>query len=203
MSLNNDHFIYLALFIGIIGGLIYLKDTITGRVKPNRVSYFFWFLLPTIAFAAELDKGVGLTAYYTLLNGIGPLCILLATFAIKDAYWKLERVDYVMGGLALISVILWQRTGEGNLAIGFVILADALASIPTIRKSYKSPETENIVPYSLSLLAATITTLSVPVWNFAHYGFPLYLVIISASIVGAIALGKQKQNSAVSPITPN
>ena len=190
--LESNTLIIIALCFGLIGGLIYLKETLSGQVKPNRVTYFLWFLLPVIGFFAAIDQNVGLIAYFTLLNGLVPGCILIASFANKDAYWKLDKFDYLMGVLAIIGVALWLITGEGNLAIAFAVLADGLAGIPTIRKAYKQPETESIIPYSFAAIGAVLTTISIVTWDFAHYAFPIYFVLLNCSIVLALILGKKK-----------
>ncbi len=182
----NENFIYLGFFISFAGGITYLVDTIKGKAKPNRISWFFWFLAPFIAFAAEVQKGVGLQALMTFSVGFNPLLVFLASFINKNAYWKLSKTDYIYGALALLGIILWKMTGEGNIAILFAILADGLASIPTIIKSYKNPETESSTLFLLSLINATITLLTIKTWTFAHWGFPVYIFVIDAIIYSLI-----------------
>jgi len=78
--------------------------------------------------------------------------------------------DLSVGGL-----VLWQITGNGYLAILFSILADTLAWIPTFLKSYKYPETENWHFFLLDALAAAIALLAIDTWDFAHWGFPVWI----------------------------
>ena len=76
--------------INMTGCALYMWDTIKGRVKPNRVGWSLWTIAPLIAFAAEVTQGVSWAALITLASGLGPLMILLASFASKKAYWKLR-----------------------------------------------------------------------------------------------------------------
>ncbi|MDP2864177.1 MAG: hypothetical protein Q8N73_00750, partial [bacterium] len=96
----------------------------------------------------------------------------------KKAKWKLGRLDLSCGVLSLLGLLFWYVTKVGNIAILFSILADGLAAIPTVAKSYRYPETENYHVYLASAISAGITLLTIRTWNFAYFGFPLYILII-------------------------
>ena len=119
----------------------------------------------------------------TLVVGINPLLVFLASFINKNAYWKIEKIDYFYGALSIIGIIAWKITGEGNIAIVFSILADAFASVPTVIKAFKNPETENPIIFLCSGINALITLLTIKEWTFAHYAFPTYFIIISTILV--------------------
>ena len=56
----NVHFVFLGAAIGLVGQTFYVVDTIRGRTQPNRVTWLLWAVAPLLAFAVEIDKGVGL-----------------------------------------------------------------------------------------------------------------------------------------------
>jgi hypothetical protein len=178
----NQNFVIAGAIIAAIGGLSYLIDTIKGKVKPNRVSFLMWSLAPLIAFVAELKQGVGLQSLMTFEVGFLPLTIFIASFFNKNAKWKLTRFDLTCGVLSLIGLILWYITASGNVAIVFSILADGLAALPTVVKSFNFPETESSWTYFSSTLSATITLLTVKVWDLANAGFPLYILLVTLLI---------------------
>lgn len=176
----NEKFVIVGSIIGLAGGLGYLIDVLKGKAQPNRVTWFLWTTAPLLAFAAETHKGVGWQSLMTFSAALNPLLVFVASFFNKNAYWKLKKSDYVFGGLAITGLILWKITGEGNLAIAFSILADGMAAIPTVIKSWKFPNTESSLIYGLSSINALITLLTIKKWNFETYGFPLYFLIICA-----------------------
>jgi hypothetical protein len=178
----NQNFVILGAIIATMGSLSYLIDTIKGKVKPNRVSFLMWSLAPLIAFIAELKQGVGLQSLMTFEVGFLPLTIFIASFFNKNAKWKLTRFDLTCGILSLIGLILWYLTASGNVAIVFSILADGLAALPTIVKSFSFPETESSWTYFTGTLSAAITLLTVKVWDLANAGFPLYILIVTLVI---------------------
>jgi hypothetical protein len=66
-----------------------------------------------------------------------------------------------------------------ELAIAFCILADLLATLPTLRKAYGAPNSEYAPPYLLSVLAMLITLGTVVDGGFTAHGFPLYMLSIN------------------------
>jgi len=188
----DPNFVIVGAVIGFFGGISYLIDTLKGKTKPNKVTWFLWSLAPLIAFAAELNKGVGIQSLMTFMVGFSPLLIFLASFVNKKSYWKLSRLDYSMGLLSLTGVVLWIALGEGNYAIFFGVLADFLAAVPTIVKSFNFPETENYWIFLAYMISSGLTIFTIDIWNFAHYGFPVYIFAVTTVLFTLIKfkLGK-------------
>ncbi|MBI2592445.1 hypothetical protein HYW36_03135 [Candidatus Saccharibacteria bacterium] len=178
----SDKFVIFAALLNLWGSLGYAYLTLKGKVKPNRVTFSLWALAPLVAFGAQIGEGVGLQSLMTFMVGFGPLIVLTASFMNKKAYWRLKKFDYVCGGLSLLGLALWALTGEGNMAIAFAILADGLAALPTVVKSYIAPQTENWLLYFLGVISAGITMLTIDTWTFAYWGFPVYILLICALI---------------------
>lgn len=174
----DERFVFLALLFNFIGTFSYLVATIKGKVKPNKMSWFLWALAPLIAFSAEIGQGVGLAAWMTFAVGFSPLLIFLASFVNKKSFWKISNLDLVCGTLSILGIVLWYVTKVGNVAILFSIIADGTAAIPTIVKSYKEPESESYSVFFLASLSALITLLTLKTWDFAHFGFPVYIFFV-------------------------
>ncbi len=190
----NQNFIYLGVLLNIIGASSYLIDTVKGKIKPNRVSWFIWMLAPLIAFAAEVKQGVGIASLATFVVGFMPLLVLIGSFLNKKSEWKINSFDLICGLLSVIGIILWMITRVGNVAIFFSILADGLASVPTVVKSYHHPETENDHVFMFQIANAGIALLTIKSWSFQNWGFPAYLLINGVVLTALIRfkLGKIK-----------
>ncbi len=199
----HPNFVILGFLIGLTGCFSYLVSTIKGKTKPNRVTWFLWALSPLIAFVAEIKEGVGIQSLMTFGVGFGPLLIFLASFITRGSVWKLRRFDFFCGALSIIGLFLWYMTKNGNFAIFFSILADGAAAAPTFVKSYRFPETENYHVYLTAVISAIITLLTIKVWNFANFGFPLYILILCATFVFLIKFraGKSVQRLEINKIT--
>jgi len=171
----NENFVILGAVLNLVGGGSYIIDTLKGKTKPNKISWFIWALAPMIAFYAEIKQGVGIQSLMTFMVGFMPLLVFISSFMNKKAYWQLGTLDIICGTLSVIGIILWQITQIGNMAILFAILADGVAAVPTIVKSYKEPETESGTVFLMSAISAVITMLTFKLWNFEHYAFPAYI----------------------------
>jgi hypothetical protein len=177
-----SYFVAIGTIIGSFGSINYFIYTLQGKVKPNKVTYLLWSLVPFIAFAAEIQQGVGIQSLLTFSMGFFPLMIFIASFINKKSEWKISKFDIVCGILSLLGLILWFITKVGNIAIIFSILSDGMAGIPTIRKSYRYPETEIGWNYLTASISALFTLLTIKLWNFANAGFPVYILIINLII---------------------
>jgi hypothetical protein len=68
------------------------------------------------------------------------------------------------------------------VAIGMSIAADALASVPTLIKAVRAPETEHATPFRNAVFNAGITLLTITHWSFSTWGFPVYIMILGATL---------------------
>lgn len=121
--------------------------------------------------------------------------IFLASFVNKKSYWRLGRLDIICGILSIVGILLWYITKTGSAAIAFSILADGLAAIPTIVKSYHAPETENYKVYLLGATSAALTLLTIKTWSFAYIGWPLYILVITSLITILVKFKLRKRLS--------
>jgi hypothetical protein len=182
----NQNFVILGTLIGAIGSVAYLIDTVKGKVKPNRVSFLLWSIAPLIAFAAQMKQGVGLEALMTFSTGFLPITVFIASFVNKKAEWKVTRFDLGCGLLSIVGLILWLITKVGNIAIFFSIVADGLAAVPTIVKSYKYPDTELAWPWIATVFGVVLTLLTLKELTFANSGFIVYILLVNSLIFSLI-----------------
>ena len=186
----NQNFVILAAALNLIGSASYVVETIKGKAKPNRVTWFLWALAPLIAFSAQLSQGVGISSLMTFMVGFGPLAVFIASFVNRKSYWQITRLDIACGVLSLGALVLWGITRTGNIAIAFAIAADALAAAPTLIKSWHEPESEDYRVFLYAAISAVITMLTLSSWNFEDYGFPLYIFAICVILSVVIAFPK-------------
>lgn len=182
----NANFVIVGTLIGAVGTLAYLIDVIKGKVKPNRVSFLMWSIAPFIAFAAQVKQGVGISSLMTFSAGFLPFMVFLGSFVNKKAEWKITRFDLFCGFLSLVGLGLWLITKVGNIAIFFSIMADGLAALPTIVKSYQYPETELAWPWLATSVGVVITLLTLSKLSFANSGFIIYLFIVNLIIFSLV-----------------
>jgi hypothetical protein len=182
------NFVFLGTGIGVLGGAFYLRDTLRGTTQPNRVTWLLWAVAPLLAAAVEFRSGVGLRTLTTFVVGFMPLLIFIASFHNPAAVWKIGRLDYLCGALSVAGTVGWLVTRSGTMAIVAAIVADGLAAVPTVVKSWTNPESETVTSYLGTLANSGILLLTVQRWTTAVVAFPIFIVCIASAeafLVGA------------------
>ena len=187
-----EYFALVSTLIASLGAIQYLYLTVVGKVQPNKVTYFFWGLFPLIAFFAQSHEEVSSVAWITLAMGVLPFLIVVAAFFNKEAYWKIQRLDYGLAFMAITCMVAWYITNSAVLAIVFTLVADMFASLPTLIKSYTHPHSEDWRPYAINSLGFLIGLGAVQNWMFAEYSFVLYFFILTTTFALLIFI-RQKQ----------
>lgn len=182
--------------VNFVACLSYVRAILKGEATPNRVTWSLWALVPLIAAAAQLRAGVGISTLVVLSVGAGPACVVLASFARGTGSWRLGPFDYLCGACALAALALWAITGDPVTAIVLSILGDAAAALPTLRKAWLAPATENRSAYLISFVGMVLGIFSVQQATFAGYGFNAYLVAVSAALVLILYLPRRRGVSA-------
>ena len=174
-----QYLVFVAAVTTLLAAFAYIRSMLNGNAKPNRVTWLMWAIAPFFATAAEISKGVGWAVLPVFMAGFSPTLIFTASFAVKNAHWKLVKFDYICGVVSALSLILWYFTKEPNVAIVFAIASDAIASVPTLIKAIRHPETESVWPFITGIFSALSSFAAAKLWTFSEYGFPAYLLIIN------------------------
>ncbi len=171
--------VILGSFVNLLGTSYYIRNTIRGVTKPNRVTWLMWSIAPVIGTAAALASGVTWATLPVFMAGLMPFLVFIASFINPNSYWKLGTFDYGCGILSAFALILWYLTSEPAVAIVFSIASDCAAGIPTLIKCWKQPETETASGFTASGINNLMSFFVITNWNFANIAFPLYLVIFN------------------------
>jgi hypothetical protein len=174
-----EYLVFVAAFATLLATFVYVRSMFKGGAKPNRVSWLMWSIAPFIATAAAISNGVGWAALPVFMSGFSPFLIFTASFVLKKAHWALASFDYVCGVLSGLALVLWYVTKDPNVAIAFAIASDGLASIPTLTKAWKHPETEVAWPFMVGVFNASTSFFVSAIWAFSAYAFPTYLIVIN------------------------
>ncbi len=185
----------LGALISLGGAYAYIRDTLSGKTKPNRVTWSMWTLAPLIGTAAALASGADPWATARIfLAGFLPLLVLLASFANRDGYWKMTRFDVACGSLSLMALIVWATVDSPRTAILLAATGDGVAGLPTLLKAWRHPETETGITYFAGFLSVLLVIPSIPEWNVENAAFQVYLLIANALLLLAVYRKRLNRN---------
>lgn len=186
--------------IGSLGGFYYLFETLIGRAQPNRITWLLWGIFPMVIFVAQRAQGVAGVSWASFVAGLTPLLVVAASFFNRNAYWKTEPRDVALMGAAVLGILLWALTDQPNLALLFSLLADGLASVPTLLKAYRHPRSESWVAYGVSAFGFGISLLSVRTHTFENTTFVAYLLLLNGTLAGLASRGRRPREATDIPL---
>jgi hypothetical protein len=180
----------IATVVGLIGYVPYFRDVFRGRTKPHVFSWFVWGVLTTIAFIAQLVEDAGPGSWVTGSTAV--ICLVIAWLALSKGEREITRFDWFCFIAALFGVVLWILTSNPLLAVVIVTITDALAYIPTFRKTYFKPHEETLIEYALGSLKFLIGLFALQSFEIVNWLYPASLVLMNGLFV-IMALIRRKQ----------
>lgn len=185
LGLSFAHWLVLLSIAVSLGGIsAYVRDTLRGKTKPNRVSWVMWSVAPLVGTIAALSAGADLWATSRIfLAGFLPLLVLSASFLNPQSYWKLTPFDLLCGLCSLSAFLVWMLIDTPRLAVLLAAAGDGFASLPTLRKAWRYPETETGVSYITSFVSVLLVIPSIPVWNIENSAFQIYLLVTNTLLL--------------------
>lgn len=181
-----EKIIYIGIFINLVCSIWYLKNIISGGTRPNLISWFIWMLAPFVGTFLALKAGAGFSVSGIFMAGFGPLMVIVVSLLKKNAFWKIEKFDLICGFFSLLALVIYIITNNLGISILFAIISDGLAAIPTIKKSWRFPETETSSIYTGGIINNILSLLIIKNWVFSIYSFNIYFVLVNIIIVCCI-----------------
>jgi hypothetical protein len=168
----------------IISIIPYIRSILKGNTKPHRMTYFIWTILILIAFFSQMAKGGTWSLLLTAGDGVAVLAIFI--ISIKFGVGGLEKRDIISLFGVMISLFLWYLTKEPAIALFLIIFIDLIGLNLTIIKTWKNPETENLVAWAMCATGGFFGILAVGDYNFILLSYPVYICLANLSITFVI-----------------
>lgn len=156
--------VLLSAAISILGSYAYIKDTVRGKTKPNRVSWCMWALAPLVGTGAAISAGAEpWTVVRVFLAGFLPLLVFISSFFNRQSYWKITTFDFFCGCMSFAAFVVWLLMSNPVIAILLAAIADGFASMPTLIKAWRFPETETGSAYIASFVSVVLVLPLLPI----------------------------------------
>jgi hypothetical protein len=185
----DPRFVFVAIALAGVGSFRYVRDTWRGVTAPHRVTWTLWAAEGILAFLVELQAHVGLAAAMTLMLGLAPFAVLIASFRNPQAVWKIDRVDVACGLVAVAGLVFWLLEKEATVALVAFTAADYVAALPTYRKAWASPESETASMFVLGAVNCAITLMTLRHFTTSGALFP-GAITFTDTILSVMILGR-------------
>jgi hypothetical protein len=168
-------FVIFSYFVGA-------KSIYSGKYQPSIYSRIIWFLLTLNSFASILAlKNSNIVLVYGSLALIGNLVILLLSWQKSPrVFGRTELISTVLLGISL-AIWIFTRLPILNLSIG--LIAHFVGGLPTIRRAFNKPRSENIHFWLYFCIASILTVLVTNKGSLSDYLYPLYFALFDGLMV--------------------
>jgi hypothetical protein len=161
----------IASILAIVGNVSYVKSTLRGQTKPHPYSWFIWTIVSLTTFFGGVQKGAGVGAIPTGISELGTVIVFVISLyrLIKgrDVEQINKTIDTVFLVVALLGLVPWILTKDPTISVVTVVTIDLLAFIPTLRKTWAHPETENPLLYATNVCRHVLTLIALAAYNVA------------------------------------
>ena len=164
----DPRFVYLAAALSLVGAYGYIRDTLRGDTAPNRVTWSLWGVEGVLAFFVEIQQHVGLAALMTLMLGLVPCAVVVASFRNPNGVWKLGAFDVVCAVISLSGLALWAIVQQPALALISFVAADQVAALPTLRRPWNRSAMSRVMTFRLWRRPSRSERARAERWRVAH-----------------------------------
>lgn len=142
----------------------YYRDILQGRTRPHIYSWSLWGILTVLLVALQFKGGAGPATWVTTAAGL--LCVGVVILSIKNGKRDITTSDTIVAALSLLAIGFWLVAHQPEVSITLVIVADILAFIPTVRKSYRDPHSETLSLYITNAIRFVLALLAVEHYTY-------------------------------------
>lgn len=144
----------IAGVLAIIEVIPYIISIIRGHTKPERATFAIWSLVDIVTVTSYIAVGATTTIFVPII--FAATSILIFLLSLKFGMGGINKLDIVCLIISAVAILLWIATNDPFIALYGNLLAVSLGFIPTIKKSYYLPQTENTLSWGLSTTASVL-----------------------------------------------
>lgn len=186
----------LAGIISLIGFIPYIIAILRGKTKPNRAGWFIWTVLGVTLGASYYFSGAVHTIWVPVSYAIGPLIVFTLSIKYGEGGWSRFDIFCLVG--AGISLVLWVIFKSPVVALVTNLIIDLLGALPTIKKAYKKPESEDKIAWIIFFIGNVTNMFAIEELSFAITAYPIYMLLVNGLITALVAWPRKKKPTSTS-----
>lgn len=191
---------YLSLIVALVSWLIYTYSVLRGYTKPHIFTWSIYAVLSILVFWIQYTSGSGAGSWAIGATAIG--CTITALLCLKYGTTDITRSDKIAFATAAPAILAWYITDTPFLTLVLIISAETLGFYSTLRKSYRRPHEEAMMPYALSALKLLLVVFAAEAHNFYTLAYPLYYVALYPSFILMVLWRRHVTKTPKNPPTP-
>ncbi len=168
----------------------YIKNALFGKTRPHAFSWLIWTILTGVGFFIQTANGAGPGAWF---NGVMTVvCAILTVIGFVKGRKEIISYDWISFILAFVAIYLWLVEKDPTISIAFVIVADALGMVPTVRKSFVHPYSETMETYAINAFRVFLAIFALDKFTFVTASYHVYMICANMLLVAILVLRRKK-----------
>jgi hypothetical protein len=164
-----------------------------GPAQPSIISRFFWLTLSITNLLSYISLGAGSGIFLALASTIGSGAIFL--LSLRFGYIEFKRSDIIAIVGACIALFCYLAIEMKLIALAAGLLTHFISGIPTYKKTWSNPYSENLPFWVLFAVASGCSFLGVLLQN-KNVIYPIYFLLFDAGMSALIVLQRMRLKSA-------
>ena len=189
----KDVFAIIAAVIAIGGNIPYLRDVIVKRIAPHPYTWLVWTIVSGITLFGQIVKGAGIGALPTAMAELFTVAIFI--LSLQHGFKNIRKIDNYFLAVALGGLIPWVITRDPTLSVVIAVSIDLVAFVPTIRKTWRKPQSETPILFGANVLRHILTLLSLNSYNIATTLHSIAMIVTNSIMTLIILFKKPSQSS--------
>lgn len=178
----------MAGVITFVAFVPYILQMVRGSNRPNRATWIIWTVVGFNFLVSYRDLGATDTLWVSIGNFVAFFFVMALSFRYGVGGWT--RFDKFCLAGAGVGIAIWWFLNAPLLALWVGIVVDFLGALPTLRKSYRNPESEDFLSWVLFLVSNTVNLFAISDWTLAQASYPVYFFFISLLQATILGLGR-------------
>jgi hypothetical protein len=174
----KEALVFVAVMLAIIGNIPYILDVIHKKIQPHPYTWLVWSIVSGVTFFGQVVKGGGIGSIPT---GVAEACtIIIFFFSLRYGFKNIAKKDTYFLIIALLGLIPWALTNDPTISVIIVVSIDAIAFIPTLRKTWHDPKTETPILFVMNVLRHVLTLFALQTYNIATTLHSIVMIVTNS-----------------------
>ncbi len=166
--------------------ILYYISILRGKTIPNRATWLILTIVGIIIASSYYSVGARETIWVAVSYVLGPFITFLLSIKYGEGGWNnFDKHCLIISG---VSIIIWLLSGSAIITLLINIFIDFLGILPTLKKSYLRPYSEELTPWTVTFIASLLNIVAIREWIFSIYIYPIYMLVFNTLIMLLILL---------------
>ena len=186
--------------LGVLAGVLslsaffpYLYSMLRHKTKPNKVTWWVWSWLGILLFFSYRATGAVETLWVPMVYIVTPLATAILSIWYGEGGWGKLDIMCLIG--SVLGTLFWFVSKSPGSALLFFLAVDFCGLLPTIKKTYFDPGSEDKTAWLIMVVANAVNLYACGGSGILVKVYPLYLLVSGGVILGLTF--KQSRKSSI------